>query len=93
VNKMLKFWTSWYTGNYADEGCTKPPFEFWVTGQLDRAVNGEVSPDREDLTVCAIIDAESQDTVWKIVSCHFPDFRERFCDEKSSDFSLGDRFQ
>lgn len=33
---MTKFWTSWYSGNYADEGCTKPPFKFWVSGYRDR---------------------------------------------------------
>ena len=33
---MTKFWTSWWSGYYADEGCTTPPFTIWVTGYRDR---------------------------------------------------------
>jgi hypothetical protein len=33
---MKTFWVSWWSGNYEDEGCTKPPFQFWVSGQKDR---------------------------------------------------------
>lgn len=41
---MKRFWVSWYSGNYEDEGCTAPPFKFWVTGQIDRENNG-LTPD------------------------------------------------
>lgn len=37
---MNRYWISWYSGNYADEGCTSPPFEHWVTGQRDRPQYG-----------------------------------------------------
>jgi hypothetical protein len=37
---MKRFWVSWWTGNYSDEGCTVPPFKFWVSGQRDRPNNG-----------------------------------------------------
>ena len=37
---MNRYWVSWYSGNYADEGCTKPPFQFWVSGHRSRENNG-----------------------------------------------------
>lgn len=33
---MNRYWISWYSGNYADEGCTKPPFQFWTSGYRAR---------------------------------------------------------
>ena len=34
---MAKFWISWYSGGYKDEGCKEePPFQYWWTGQRDR---------------------------------------------------------
>lgn len=33
---MKRYWVSWYSGNYHDEGCTAPPFQFWITGYRSR---------------------------------------------------------
>ena len=110
---MKRFWTSWYSGNYADEGCTKPPFEFWVSGQKERQNYGlsdelyeqyskimsEAKADKfldkhskDDCSICAVIDAENEDEVWKLVAIHFPDYDQRFCDEREKDFNPGSRF-
>jgi hypothetical protein len=111
---MKRFWVSWWTGNYADEGCTKPPFKFWVSGQKERLKYGLsekmyarylkliqkiISTDnfldkhaRDDCSICAVIDAESETDVWKLVSKHFPDHVQRFCEEKALDWKPGDRF-
>lgn len=37
---MSRFWVSWWTGNYEDEGCTTPPFNYWTTGQRSRVNDG-----------------------------------------------------
>jgi hypothetical protein len=37
---MKRYWVSWWTGDYEDEGCTTPPFQFWITGQRDRENHG-----------------------------------------------------
>lgn len=77
----MKFWAGWYSGYYADEGCTKPPFEVWVTGYRPRP-RGE----RDDCTICAVIEAENEVSVWEIVSQYFTDFLERFCEPKPDDW-------
>ena len=104
---MKTFWVSWYSGNYADEGCTKPPFKFWVSGQRDRvkygltaaqydeyrAIEFEEAADlyldehsRDDCTLCATIVAVDEVAVWDIVRQHFPDYQQRFCEERGEDF-------
>jgi hypothetical protein len=33
---MARQWANWWSGNYADESCTNPPFKIWVSGYRDR---------------------------------------------------------
>jgi hypothetical protein len=112
---MRKYWVSWWSGNYADEGCTKPPFKFWVSGQKARPNNGMSDADyktyisitdedesedflnehyKDDCSICALIESDSEDAIWELVSKHFPDYAPRFCDEREADFdpSVGGRF-
>ena len=100
IDATKRYWVSWYSGNYADEGCTRPPYTTWITGSAERqrgAGNADADADadaeRDDLTFCAVIDAASADDVWARVGRHFPDFRQRFCDEKAADFAPGERFR
>lgn len=94
---MKRYWVSWISGYYADEGCTEPPFKVWISGQMDRRSNlpkkfeGTDNP-KDDCTLCAVIDAESPEAIWKAVEKHFPDYEERFINEKDSDYVPGDRF-
>lgn len=37
---MKRYWISWYSGYYADEGCTAPPFQVWITGSRQRPNDG-----------------------------------------------------
>lgn len=111
---MKRFWVSFFSGNYADEDCTKPPFKFWVSGQrarenygLDEKLFTELQSlhdaddmeefldkwSKDDCSICAVIDAESEDDIWELVAKHFPDYQHRFCDEVASDFKPSDRFQ
>jgi len=79
---MARYWASWWSGNYADEGCTAPPFEFWVSGQRERRDGGE----KDDCSICAVIDAEDEDAVEGLIKNHFPDYEMRFCELRASDF-------
>jgi hypothetical protein len=89
---MPRHWASWWSGNYEDEGCTKPPFKFWTSGQRCRDdVDGEEN-DRTDLSLCAVIDAESEDAVTAVIAKHYPDAEMRFVDVKGDDFQPGSRF-
>jgi len=93
----MRYWVSWYSGYYADEGCTKPPFKVWISGQCDRRsgfpqVDEDGNP-KDDCTICAVIDAESEEKVWEVVKKHFPDYLERFIKEKEPDYQpRADRF-
>ena len=114
LESMKRYWVSWYSGNYEDEGCTTPPFKFWVTGYRSRpdyglnlselmefnAIHNEDEQSdfleehsRDNCTICAAIDAEAEQEVWKLVCNHFPDYSERFINEVAPDFVPGDRFR
>src|SRR5690606_4593280 len=84
---LTRFWVGWRSGNYEDEGCTAPAFQTWVTGSRDR------DDDRDDLTMCALVDAPSEAAVWESIQKHFPDFKERFCEEQSNDWIPSERFR
>lgn len=83
----MRYWVSWYSGYYADEGCTKPPFEVWVSGHHNRD-----GGDRDDCSICAVLDAESETQVWYIVAKYFPDYKQRFCNEVTTVWKPGNRF-
>jgi hypothetical protein len=85
---MTRYWVSWWSGNYEDEGCTKPPFQFWVSGQRERGMD----EDRDEESICAVIDSESSEDIESLIAKHFPDYEMRFCEERASDWEPGDRF-
>lgn len=85
---MSRYWVSWYSGNYADEGCTKPPFPFFVSGYRDR--NGD--SDRDDCSICALFDASDEQAIWLLVRKHFPDCEERFIEPVAGDWLPNNRF-
>lgn len=85
---MKKYWVSWVSGYYSDEGCSKPPYPVWITGQLERPAGL-----RSDCTICAVIQAENEEEVWNSVAKHFPDYQTRFIIEKDSNWIPGNRFQ
>ena len=111
---MKRFWISWYSGGYEDEGCVgEPPFQYWWTGDRERpnygltpeqlaiyeAIEDQDEADeyldehsRSDGTACALVEAESVDQIWEVVGKFFPDYRERFCEERESDWTPNDRF-
>ena len=83
---MNRYWVSWWSGYYEDEGCTKPPFQIWISGQRDRDEN------RDECSLCAVIDARSEDDIWAYINKHFPDYEKRFCNIKETDYIPGNRF-
>lgn len=85
---MKRYWVSWFSGYYEDEGCTKPPFQVWISGYRDRPKS-----DRDECIICAVIDANSEKQIWEAVKKHFPDFKERFCEQKDVDYKPSGRFQ
>lgn len=85
---MARYWVSWYSGYYISEGCTKPPFQIWESGYRER--NDDTM--KTDLTLCAVIDANSEDEIWQVIERHFPDYEYRFCEPRELDYMPGDRF-
>lgn len=85
---MFRYWVSWWTGYYADEGCTKPPFTVWTSGERDQRKDG-----RDEVSLCAVLDAPNEVSVWAAVKHYFPDVEQRFCEIRPSDFKPGDRFR
>lgn len=95
---MKRYWVSWISGYYEDEGCTAPPYQVWISGQMDRRsglpkkFKGKNGGEKDDCTICAVIDANSEDEIWDSVHKHFPDYEERFINEVEPDYEPGDRF-
>jgi hypothetical protein len=82
--RMTRYWVSWWSGYYLDEGCTKPPFQSWISGQRDGP--------RDECSFCAVIDADSESEILDCIRHHFPDYELRFCNPKPDDYEPGDRF-
>jgi len=77
-----RFWASWWSGNYASEGCTKPPFKFWSSGSRLRDDDDE----KDDWSICAVVDAASEEDVRALALKHFPDAEFRFFEERPADW-------
>jgi hypothetical protein len=73
---MKRFWTSWYSRDDEESGCTRPPFQYFVSGE---DMGGTRS-------LCTVFDAESEADIWRLVESHFPDFKQRFVKEVVGDF-------
>ncbi len=74
---MSRYWVSWWSGYYEDEGCVTPPFQIWITDQRKR----EWCAERTDAQICALVDADSPEEVWRAIAFYFPDYSPRFCFE------------
>ncbi len=85
----MRFWVSWWTSQDEDKGCTTPPFDYWTSGY--RFPKGDMEEDTES-SVCAVIDADTEDDVWEGVAKYFPDYEARFCEEREADYAPGSRF-
>lgn len=94
---MNRYWVSWISGYYSDEGCSKPPFKVWISGQMERR-SGHPSKfegtenEKDDCTICSMIDAHSEEEIWEAVKKYFPDYAPRFIEPRASDAKPGDRF-
>jgi hypothetical protein len=83
-----RYWVSWWSGNYASEGCTKPPFQTWVSGSRDRDnANGG-----DELSLCAVVDTDNAASIEPVIARYYPDYDLRFVDERDHDWVPGDRF-
>ncbi len=92
----MRYWVSWISGNYADEGCTKPGIQFWVSGYAQRRSHlpqeFESGAEKDDCTICALIDAPNEEAVWAGVARHFPDYEQRFIEAVEHNAMPGERF-
>ena len=83
-----RFWVSWYSTYHIKYKCTTPPFKIWESGYCDNPADEDI-----DLsTWCAVIEANSEQEIWQVIKNHFPDYEERFCEERNSDWEPNDRF-
>jgi hypothetical protein len=83
---VKRFWASWWSGRYADEGCTEHPFKIFVTGTRDRS-------DGRDEEACVLwLTAEDELHVRSIIMPHFPDYEERFVTLVPDDWTPNNRF-
>lgn len=87
---MKRFWVSWYQPGedwrpiYPDGHGRPFDGRYWKSGE-------RCSDDAT--TVCAVVDAESEDDAKDAIQVFWPEAGEwRFCEEKAMDWTPGDRF-
>ena len=83
----MRFWISWWGGK--DDDC-RPLRDDESTPAW--ACSGQRVPE-PCFSICAVIDAESEEKAWEIVLEYWPEAVERFCNEKPGDWLPGDRFR
>jgi hypothetical protein len=80
---MNKFWVSWWAN---DSGIDKDnpgpdvPFQYFVSGYRG---------DDGDYSCCAAFEAHSETDIWNTISQFFPEYEERFCSERDSNWNPG----
>lgn len=79
IKKMNRYWVSWWSKNTAKD----TPFDFWCTGERG---------DEGDKSYCAVIDAPNKNLIRITLRKYFPNYEERFIDEREATFVPGDRF-
>lgn len=81
---MNRYWVSWWS----IFDCPKNfPIEVWISGERDHS--SDLDNDEVDLSYCAFIESESEEKIWENVEKYFPDYEERFCELKESDWTPG----
>jgi len=83
---MNRYWCSWWSGYYLDEGCSMPPFQIWISTERARIGNPPGKDERTEVGICALIDSDSKDKIMESIKRHFPDFEMRFMNEHNLDF-------
>lgn len=89
---MKLFWISWYqpTEDYRtiyDKRKESEPFghRYWCSG--------ETCSEPTTWTMCAMVDASSEEDAMALVLSYWPEAEEwRFCEEKPTGWAPGDRF-
>jgi hypothetical protein len=84
----MKFWVSWWSGYYEDEGCTAPSFQIFISGYRDRGTDDG----RDECSICAWVQAESEEAVIAVIAEHFPDYEMRFCSPVEDEWKPNNRF-
>jgi hypothetical protein len=79
--KMKRYWVSWESAYTINVGCTEPHFQVWESGFFENAQGKEI------LTLCAVLDADSEDQIWAAIKRHYPDYKGRFIGQRADDWN------
>lgn len=68
---MQRYWVSWLSD--CDEECRTPPFQVWIRCTTHTLFCR---------CIYAVLDADNEKQVWKIIRIYYPDCLRRFCVER-----------
>lgn len=71
----MRFWVGWYGGA---DGDYRPIRDDVATPAW--ACSGETGGGL--FTLCAVVDAQSEDEAWEVVLSYWPEAQKRFCEER-----------
>ncbi len=90
--KTTRYWVSWWSGAYADQGATNPPFQIWTMEHRPSRSTDWNNKARDDLALTAVIDAPNAAAIWESVRLHFPDAEPRWAEPRPDNWHPADVF-
>lgn len=83
----MRYWASWWSTYHTETGCTKPPFQLWesATRDLREGLRQFRGGPADEVAICAMIDAPSEEDVLATLARHFPDYELRFLNVAAAD--------
>jgi hypothetical protein len=91
--EMKRFWLSWW--ERADNGDSRPlkwplpkEIQYWNSGSRSFGDNGDV----EEHSLCAIVDAPSEEAAWALIAEYWKPGEQRFIEMHEPGWVPGDRF-
>jgi len=86
---MKRYWCSWWSGYYLDEGCSMPPFQIWL---LHERARNYPDTTRTEVNIYAVIDSDLVAEIESSIQKYFPDYSELSIEEKDIDFQPDECF-
>lgn len=83
----------WISGQRSciNDGLTQEQYDFSQTiHDEDKYYDFINKHGKDDCSICALIDASSEEEIWQEVAKYFPDYDMRFCNQKEADYSPGE---
>jgi hypothetical protein len=74
---LQRFWVCWWSSFGRTSPSPSTPYQYWINGRREAD---------DKLSICAVIDAPDEASLWRGIKAHFPDCERRFCNEEQANW-------